>query len=63
MFNETSALDKSFPCNPPPVTPSAISLPSLRLVAPVSTSVPPIHSPNGLMVELGYCFLISSVLA
>ena len=37
MFTLTSALERSLPWIPPPVTESAISLPSLRLVAPVST--------------------------
>ena len=49
MFTETSAFDRSLPCTPPPETDCAMSEPSLRLVAPASTSVPPLQSPKGLI--------------
>ena len=51
---------KDLSCRPPPVTESAISEPSLRLVAPVSTSVPPVQSPSGLISALGYRFRSAS---
>ena len=40
------------PCSPPPVTASPISLPSFLFVQPVSTSVPPVQAPRGLMTCL-----------
>ena len=45
-----AAFDKSLPCNPPPVTAFPISDPNFLLVAPVSTFIPPVHSPNGFII-------------
>ena len=61
MITLTSALLRSFPCRPPSVTLSAMSLPSFRLVAPVSTSGPPVQSPRGLISAFGYAARSSSV--
>ena len=36
-----------------------MSEPSLRLVAPESTSVPPVQAPRGLTFEPGYIFFLS----
>ena len=54
MLIETSPLLRSFPLMPPPLTPSPMSEPSLRFVAPQSTSGPPVHSPSGLMIMLPF---------
>ena len=40
-----------------------MSLPSLRLVAPVSTSVPPVQSPSGLISAVAYRLRSSSASA